>query len=92
MTFSVKDCPPSVAVNDEAAVPADYKAITITMPVPKWEALLDSLDLEQRASVLDWAEKPKVTVSKTAIKKAIDGGAQVPGANLVVGKKTLIRK
>ena len=27
-----------------------------------------------------------------AIKKAIDGGAQVPGADLIVGKKTLIRK
>jgi len=33
-----------------------------------------------------------MTVSKTAIKKAIDGGAQVFGADLIVGKKTLIRK
>jgi hypothetical protein len=92
VTFSIKDCPPSVAIQDEAAVPSDYKAITITMPALKWEALLDSLDLEQRASVLDAVEKPKVAVSKTAIKKAIDGGAQVPGADLMVGKKALIRK
>jgi hypothetical protein len=92
VTFSIKDCPPSVAIQDEAAIPSDYKAITITVPALKWEALLGSLDLEQRAGVLDAVEKPKVAVSKTAIKKAIDGGAQVPGADLIVGKKTLVRK
>jgi hypothetical protein len=92
VTFGIKDCPPSVEIQDEAAVPADYKAITITMPALKWEELLDSLDLEQRASVLDSVEKPKVAVSKTAIKKAIECGGQVPGADLIVGKKTLIRK
>ena len=92
VTFGIKDCPPSVEIQDEAAVPSDYKAITITMPALRWEALLDSLELEQRASVLDAVEKPKVAVSKTAIKRAIDGGSQVPGADLIVGKKTLIRK
>jgi hypothetical protein len=92
VTFSIKDCPPSVEIQDEAAVPSDYKAIIITMPALKWEALLDSLELEQRANVLDAVEKPKVTVVKTAIKKAIDGGTQIPGADLIIGKKTLIRK
>ena len=92
VTFSIKDCPPSVVIQDEAAIPSDYKAITVTMPALKWQAFLDSLDMEQRANVLDWAEKPKVAVSKTAIKKGIDGGAQIPGADLIVGKKTLIRK
>jgi hypothetical protein len=62
------------------------------MPALKWEELLDSLNLEQRASVLDSVEKPKVAVRKTAIKKAIECGGQVPGADLIVGKKTLIRK
>lgn len=92
VTFSIKDCPPSVEIQDEAAVPSDYKAITITMPALKWEALLDSLDLEERAAMLDAVEKPKVVVSKMAIKKAIDCGAQVPGADLIIGKKTLVRK
>jgi hypothetical protein len=92
VTFSIKDCPPSVEIKDEATVPSNYKAITITMPALKWEALLDSLDLEQRAAVLDSVEKPKVAVSKTAIKKAIGDGAQVPGADLIVGQKTLVRK
>jgi hypothetical protein len=92
VTFSIKDCPPSVAIQDEAAIPSDYKAITITMPALQWEELLDSLELEQRAGVLDAVEKPKVAVSKTAIKKAIDGGAQIPGADLIVGKKTLMRR
>jgi hypothetical protein len=92
VTFSIKDCPPSVEIKDEAVIPADYKAITITLPALKWEAHLDSLDLEQRAGLLDSVEKPKASVSKTAVKAAIGGGAQVPGADLIVGKKTLIRK
>jgi septal ring factor EnvC (AmiA/AmiB activator) len=92
VTFGIRDCPPSVEILDEAAVPSDYKAISIAMPALQWEALLDSLELEQRASVLDSVERPKMAVSKTAIKKAIDGGGQVPGADLIVGKKTLIRK
>jgi len=92
VTFSIKDCPPSVEIQDETAVPSDYKAVTITMPALKWEAFLDSLDLEQRAAVLDSVEKPKVAVSKTAIKKAMGDGAQVPGADLIVGQKTLVRK
>src|ERR1039458_3441118 len=92
VTFGIKDCPPSVEIKDEANIPADYKSVTITMPALQWEELLDSLDLEQRASVLDSVEKPKVAVSKTAIKKAIDGGGRVPGADLIVGKKKLIRE
>jgi hypothetical protein len=92
VTFSIKDCPASVEIKNEAAVPSDYKAITITMPALKWEALLDSLDLEQRAATLDSAGKPKTSVSKTAIKKAIGDGVQVPGADLIIGKKTLVRK
>jgi hypothetical protein len=92
VTFSIRDCPPSVEIKDEAAIPSDYKAITITMPALQWEALLDFLDLEQRAAVLDSVGKPKASVSKTAIKKAIGDGAQVPGADLIVGKKTLVRK
>ncbi len=92
VTFGIKDCPPSVEIQDEAAVPSDYKAVSITMPALQWEALLDSLNLEQRASLLDSVERPRVAVSKTAIRKAIDGGGQVPGADLIVGKKTLIRK
>ncbi len=92
VTFSIRDCPASVEIKDEAEVPADYKLFTITLPALKWEALLDSLDLEQRAAVLDSIEKPKASVSKTAIKKAVESGRLVPGADLVVGKKTLIRR
>ena len=63
---------------------------------PRWRKLRAAqttpLDLEQRAEVLDSVEKPKASLSKTAIKKAIGDGAQVPGADLIVGHKTLIRK
>jgi hypothetical protein len=62
------------------------------MPALAWEAVLDSLELDQRAGLLDLVGKPKETISKTAVRKAIDGGAQVPGAGLIVGKKTLIRR
>ncbi len=66
--------------------------MTITMPAVKWEALLDSLEPAQRAAVLESIDKPKVNVSKTAVRKAIGDGIRVPGADLIVAKKTLVRR
>ena len=47
-TFGLKNMPPSVAIQDEEAVPAAYKTISITLPAQLWEDLCDSLDLEVR--------------------------------------------
>jgi hypothetical protein len=58
VTFSVRRCPATVAITDEAAVPVAYKSVSITLPAITWEALLDSLDIEARIKLLDEVRRP----------------------------------
>jgi hypothetical protein len=90
-TFSLRGCPPSVEVTNEPAIPSEYKTLTLKVPAVTWEQMLDGLDIEQRLVVLGQVRSPEVTVDKRAIKAAIDGGGEVPGAGLVTGRHTLRR-
>ena len=90
-TFSLRACPPSVEATDESAIPAEYKTLTLKLPAVMWGQLLDGLDLEQRAAILLQVRSPEVSVDKRSIKAAIDGGVEVPGAGLVMGRHALRR-
>ena len=90
-TFSVRGCPPSVEVTDEASIPAEYKTLLLKLPAVTWDRLLDGLDIEQRAAVLGQVKSPEVFVEKRSIKAAIDCGADVPGADLITGRHSLRR-
>jgi len=86
-TFSLRACPASVEIVDEAAVPAKYKTLTITVPADVWNRMY--------ADTPRWfleAIRVECTVSKTAVKKAIDAGETVPGADLSLGRNTLVVK
>jgi len=89
-TLSIRKCPPSVSVLDEAAVPCEYKTTSVTLPTTLWAEILDCLDLETRARAAD--AKKSETVDKKAIKAQIDRGLTVAGADLLVGKNSLQRK
>jgi len=91
VTFSARACPPSVEILDEAAVPAEFKTLTIRLPATTWELLLDSLVIEQRAEILRQVKRAECEVSKSVIKAAIDSGASVPGAAISTGKLSLRR-
>ena len=90
-TFSLRACPPSVEVTDELAVPAKHKTLTLRLPAVTWEQLLDGLAVEQRAAVLGQVKSPEISVDKRSVKAAIDGGTDVPGANLTTGRHSLRR-
>ena len=90
-TFSLRACPPSVEVTDESAIPSQYKTLTLKLPAATWEQLLDGLEIEQRVAVLGQVKSPEVCVEKRSIKAAIDGGADVPGADLATGRHSLRR-
>ena len=90
-TFSLRACPPSVEVADESAIPAEYKLLILKLPALMWEQLLDGLEIEQRAAVLGQVKSPEVSVDKRSIKAALDGGADVPGAGLAIGRHSLRR-
>jgi hypothetical protein len=62
-TLSLRACPSSVKILDEAAIPADYKVT-----------------------------KMEVSVDKKAVKAALEADVDVPGADLVIGKNSLVRR
>jgi hypothetical protein len=90
-TFSLRACPPSVEVTDESAIPAEYKLLILKLPAVTWEQLLDGLEIEQRAAVLGQVKSPEASVDKRSVKAALDGGAEVPGAGLAIGRHSLRR-
>ena len=91
ITFSLRAGPPSVEATDETAIPSEYKALLLKLPAVVWEQLLDGLEIEQRAAVLGQVKSPEVSVDKRSIKVALDGGAEVPGAGLAIGRHSLRR-
>lgn len=107
VTLKLKNNPPSVAINDEAAIPARFKTISVTLPAELWEQVCDSLDLELRGQVLDAVKKPGSAVMKTLVKDAIAEAVPdyldqlkekpavyceaVPGASIAAGGTKLVR-
>lgn len=89
-TFAAKRNPPSVCITNEAAVPPEYKAITLTMPLPFWESLLDSLDMDLCSGLLTQITSQTVACQKAALKPALQAGP-VEGAHLVADKYHLVR-
>jgi hypothetical protein len=89
VTLSLRACPPSVELRDELAVPVSYKRISVTLPAAIYDQVLDSLDVETAAVLLDAGGN--LSVDKLAIKAAIEAGHDVPGAALA-RRKSLVRK
>jgi hypothetical protein len=76
---------------DETAIPSEYKVLLLKVPALKWKQLLDGLAIEQRSEILRQVHTPEVTLDKRSIKAAIDGGVDVPGAGLAIGRHALRR-
>jgi hypothetical protein len=91
-TFSLAKCPASVNLTDADAVPAQYKSVTITLPLELYDKLLDSLDLDFAGQIADSAKKARIDVSKTAVKESLKAKVDVPGAVLVDDKYRLERR
>ena len=106
-SFSLKNLPPSTTIADEAAVPKAYKTVTVTLPAPLWEQMIDSLDMELANQVLDAVKKPNAAVVKALVKDAIEQRIpnwkellknqpsvftpEVPGAAIAAGGTRLVR-
>ena len=91
VTFSLARCPPSVELSDEAAVPAEYKSLTLKVPAVVWEKILAELDRDHREELLGVAKCQDISVDKRSIRAAINVGLTVPGADLAIGKTSLRR-
>lgn len=78
--LKLRQGPGALVVTSETDIPAEYKAVTVTMPLSLWQAMIE----EQRAEMLDRLTliKADVTVSKEKAKRAIKAGEEVPGADI----------
>lgn len=84
-SLTIRGCTKAVEVTDEPVVPARFKKATVTLPAPLWEKLVDALDLELAAEVLAAIRSPKLEVSLSTVKVALDAGEEVPGCRLGLG-------
>lgn len=79
--------PDSVVITDEAQVPAEYKRVTVTLPLDVYNRLVE-FGFTQGFTEKDMPVG-NVAVSKTAVRKALDANVEVPGADLSFGETRL---
>jgi hypothetical protein len=86
-TLSLRPCPVSVQILDEAAIPEAYKVTTVSLPAEAW-----STHITEHPAILGSVTKSATVVSKTAVKDELQADRDVEGADLVIGKMWLARK
>jgi hypothetical protein len=79
--MSARANPISTEIINEEAVPARYKTAVVEMPLELWQDLSGNLT---------GGTLKAVKVDKTAIKEAILAGEEVLGADLQIGKYSLV--
>ena len=85
-TLKKRKCPPSVKIIDDAKVPGEFKHITVTLPLPQWQELLEDSREELRKAVVSSIRKQETTVELDAIKQALNLERTVEGADLVINR------
>jgi hypothetical protein len=85
-TLKKRKCPPSVNVIDEQKIPAEYKRVTVTLPLAQWQRLLAGTPEDARNAVLSGVRKQEISLDLEAIKQALNLEQAVEGANLAVNR------
>jgi hypothetical protein len=85
-TLKKRKCPPSVNVFDEQKIPAEYKRVTVTLPLPQWQELLAGTSEDSRNSVLSGLRKQEISLDLEAIKQALNLEKAVEGADLAINR------
>jgi hypothetical protein len=89
-SLRIQKNPDSVLVTDVGAIPLAFKQVILAMPAYVWEALLQTLGLEERK---DWearVEKLEFKPDKKAIGAELKSGTEIPGADLKFGDWRLV--
>ena len=88
-TLKKRKCPASVKIIDEEKIPAPCKRITVTLPLPEWQKLMQGIPEHVQKCVDASIRKQEITLDLEAIKQALNREEEVEGADLVVNKFTL---
>jgi hypothetical protein len=85
-TLKKRKCPPSVQILEEEKIPAAYRRITLTLPLPQWETLLRSAPEPLQQSVVASIGNKAFSIDLEAIKQALNLEKMVDGADLALNK------
>jgi hypothetical protein len=85
-TLKKRKCPPSVNVIDEQKIPAEYKRVTVTLPLPQWQEFLAETSEDSRITLLAGLRKQEITLDLEAIKQALNLEKVVEGADLAINR------
>lgn len=75
--MKLKRNPNSLEITDEAAIPAMYKTLTITINAGAWEDFLQEMDPIARGYIADAIDKAECKVQISEIKKTIPAAAEL---------------
>jgi hypothetical protein len=85
-TLKKRKRPPSVNVTDEQKIPAEYKRVTVTLPLAQWQQLLAGTPEDARNAVLAGVRKQEISLDLEAIKQALNLEKAVEGADLALNR------
>jgi len=85
-TLKKRKRPSSVNVIDELRIPAEYKRMTVTLPLPQWQVLLDGVPEESRTAILSAVLKERTSLDLKAIKQSLNLEKPVEGADLALNR------
>jgi len=88
-TLAVRAVAASLELTDRDAVPLDYKSFGLTIQASAWPMILERIK-DLLPAGLDVT--PAYRIDEAAVKKALLEGLEVPGADLITGKNTLVVK
>ena len=93
LTLSLRDNPPSVKIDNEDAIPPQYKRFHLQVWGDTWGEILAALPPPLHQRVLEEINERKIDteVSKTRIKQAIKDLLDVPGADIQDTQSVVIR-
>jgi hypothetical protein len=89
-SLRIQKNPDSVLITDAAAIPLAFKQVILAMPAYIWEALLQTLGLEERKTWEACVDKLEFKPDKKAIGVELKTGTEIPGADLKFGDWRLV--
>jgi hypothetical protein len=83
VTFSLRRLPDILQVDDEAAIPAEYKTLVITVSAAAWHRHLEECD--DGAGILAAIIHMEVKLDRRGLLARLKEGAELPGVNIRLG-------
>jgi hypothetical protein len=90
VTFNLRKLPDILQVDDEAAIPAEFKTLVITVPAVAWQRHLEACC--DRAGILAAIIHTEVKLDRRELLALLKEGVEVPGADIRLGDYGLVMK